>query len=592
MPSYKAPLRDFQFVLTEYLGLEKYQDVPGFSEAGYDLASVIMEEGAKFCENVLFPLNQSGDEEGAKFKDGNVTLPKGFKEAYQQYVDGGWLGITCDPAYGGQGLPEYLNMPLIEMFCSANLAFGITPGLSHGAYNALMLYGTDEQKQKYLPKLTTGEWSGVMGLTEPQCGTDLGMIRSKAEPQEDGSYLLTGTKIFISSGDQDAASNILHMVLARLPGSPPGIKGISLFLAPKYMVNDDGSLGARNGFAPGAIEHKMGIHASPTCVMNYEGAKAWLVGEPNHGMRAMFVMMNSARLYTGMQGLGLGEVAYQNALAYAKERVQGRALTGAVQPDKPADPIIVHPDVRRMLLIMKAFTEGARALSIETALKLDLYHRHPDAKVREEADHFIQLMTPIIKGYFTDMGFDVANLAMQVHGGYGYIREYGIEQYARDARCAQIYEGTNGIQAMDLVGRKLSMNTGRYLRSFFHPAMAFVEEHKGNAAMAEFTKPLYTNLKYLQQASLWIGNAGMANPNDAGAAASDYLRMFALNVFAFVWARQAAIALAKLETGEDKEFYEGKLATARFFMQKMLPAAVGLLSSITTGSKSLMDAKL
>lgn len=592
MPQYNAPIRDFEFVLKDYLGLERYQDVAGFSETGEDLQAAILGEGARFCEEVLFPLNQKGDQQGLKFDNGKVTLPDGFVDAYKQYVEGGWPAFACDPQYGGQGLPEFLNMPLIEMICSANLSFGITPGLSHGAYNALMLHGSDALKEKYLPKITSGEWSGVMCLTEPQCGTDLGLIRTKAEPKEDGSYAITGTKIFISSGEQDATDNIIHLVLAKLPDAPAGTKGISLFLVPKVMVGDDGALGERNGVACSGIEHKMGIHASPTCTMNYENATGWLVGKPHNGMKAMFTMMNAARLYVGLQGLGLAEVSYQNALAYANERTQGRALTGPAQPDKAADPIIVHADVRRMLLTMRAFTEAGRALAMETALKLDIMHRHADKKVKEDCDAFIQLMTPIIKAYYTDMGTEVANLAMQVHGGYGYIAEYGVEQYARDARIAQIYEGTNGIQAMDLIGRKLPYNTGRYLRAFFHPAMAFVEEHRENAAMAEFTKPLYTHLKYLQQASLWLGQKGLSNPNDAAAGAVEYLRMFALVVFAYVWAKQAAIALTKLEHGEDKDFYEAKLATARFFMQKQLPQAVGLLASITNGSDSVMKAKL
>lgn len=588
MPQYKAPVRDIEFILKDYLGLENHQDVPGFSEVEGELASAILGEGARFCEEVLFPLNQKGDAQGVRLENGNVRLPDGFKEAYRQFVEGGWPAFACDPDYGGQGLPEYLNMPVIEMICSANLSFGITPGLSHGAYNALMLHGSDTLKQAYLPKIVSGEWSGVMCLTEPQCGTDLGLIRTKAVPQDDDSYRITGNKIFISSGEQDATENIIHLVLAKLPDAPAGTRGISLFLVPKIL--DDG---ARNGVACSAIEHKMGIHGSPTCVMNYENAVGWLIGEPNKGMKAMFTMMNAARLYVGVQGLGLAEVAYQNALAYANERLQGRALMGAAQPEKAADPIIVHPDVRRILLTMRAFTEGARALAMETALKLDLLHRHPDAKVKESADHFIQLMTPIIKAYYTDMGYEVANLAMQVHGGYGYIREYGVEQYARDARIAQIYEGTNGIQAMDLIGRKLPYETGKYLRSFFHPAMAFVEQHSRNPAMAEFVKPLAKHINYLQQATLWLGQAGLANPNDAASGAVEYLRMFALVVFGYVWAKQAAIALQKLEKGEgDKTFYEAKLSTARFYMQKILPGTISLLASITNGGSSVMEARL
>lgn len=585
MPVYKAPIREFEFVLNEYLGVERYADVPGFSEASEDLRSAILQEGGRFCEEVLFPLNQKGDKQGVRYENGTVKLPDGFVDAYKQFVEGGWPAFACDPNYGGQGLPEFLNMAVIEMICSANLSFGITPGLSHGAYNALMLHGSDELKAAYLPKIVSGEWSGVMGLTEPQCGTDLGLIRTKAIPQGDGSYKLTGTKIFISSGEQDATDNIIHLVLAKLPDAPEGTKGISLFLVPKVLLD-----GTRNGVNCSGVEHKMGIHASPTCVINFEDATGWLISVPHGGMKAMFTMMNSARLYVGVQGLGLAEVAQQNAFAYANERVQGRALTGVARPDKPADPIIVHPDVRRMLLTMKAFTEAARALAMETALKSDLYHRHPDKKVKEDCDHFIQLMTPILKAYFTDMGTEVANLAMQVHGGYGYIAEYGVEQYARDARIAQIYEGTNGIQALDLIGRKLPYNTGRYLRQFFHPAMAFVEEHRNTPEMAEFTKPLYKNLGYLQQASLWLGQRGLVNPNDAAGGSVEYLRMFALVVFAHVWAKTAAIALQNRE--KDPEYYDGKLATARFYMNKILPGTVSLLQSITNGSDSIMKVKL
>lgn len=586
MPTYKAPLRDFQFVLNEYLDLNAHAALPGVADAR-EMIAPVLEEGGKLCEQVLFPLNQKGDEIGLKFNKGEVTTPPGFKEAYKQYVEGGWPAFTCDPAYGGQGLPEFLGMPMIEMICSANLSFGMTPGLSHGAYNALHLYASDDLKKKFLPKLTTGEWSGVMCLTEPQCGTDLGLIRTKAEPAGAGKYHITGTKIFISSGEHDMTENILHLVLAKLPDAPAGTKGISLFLVPKILVNDDGSLGKRNGVACGAIEHKMGIHASPTCVMNYENAEGYLVGEPHKGLRAMFAMMNNARLYVGMQGLGLAEVAYQNALTYANERLQGRGLTGPVMPGKPADPIIVHPDVRRMLLTMRSFTEGARALALETALRQDIMHRSTDPEAKEDADAWVQLMTPIIKAYFTDMGFEVTNLAMQVFGGYGYIKEYGVEQYARDARIAQIYEGTNGIQAIDLIGRKLPHKYGRYLRAFCHPCADFIAAHRENPGMAEFTKPLYRHFKELQQASLWMAKAGLGNPNDAAAGATEYLRLFALVAMGYVWAKQAAIALQKIE--QDRPYYEGKLATARFFMAKILPSCSSLLLSITAGSRATMD---
>lgn len=593
MPIYRAPTQDFTFLLKEYLDIGQYADVPGFGAETQELIDPLLAEGARFCEEVLFPLNQKGDEEGLRFEDGQVYMPEGFREAYEQYVQGGWPAFACDPDYGGQGLPEVMAMPMIEMICSANLSFGITPGLSHGAYNAMALHASDELKQKYLPKLVSGEWAGVMDLTEPQCGTDLGLIRTKAEPNEDGSYTLEGTKIFISSGEQDLTDNILHLVLARLPDAPKGTKGISLFLVPKMLVHDDGSLGERNGVTCASIEHKMGIHASPTCVINFDGAKGWLVGEPNKGMRNMFTMMNAARLYVGVQGLGLAEVAWQNALAYANERLQGRALKKPAYPEKAADPIVVHPDVRRMLLTMKSFCEGARALAMETALMLDLSRKHGDEKVRQEADHFVQLVTPILKAYYTDMGFEVTNLAMQVYGGHGYIREHGIEQYVRDARIAQIYEGANGIQGLDLIGRKLPYKFGRYLRNFFHPAVNFCEAHKDNEQMQEFVKPLRKHIGFLQQGSFYMAQAGVGNVNDAAAAATEYLRMFALVWLGLTWARMADVALQKLEAGEgDAEFYEDKLATARFYMQRILPGTVSPLMAMTQGSKSLMGAKL
>ncbi len=441
MPSYNAPLEDFEFLLRDYLKIGEYSHLAGYEQAE-ELMTPVLEEGGKFCAEVLFPLNRIGDETGLKYDNGNVITPPGFKEAYRQYIEGGWMGFSCDPAYGGQGLPEVLNMPFMEMACSTNLSLGMTPGLSHGAYNAIHKYGSDALKNKYLPKIVSGEWSGVMGLTEPICGTDLGLMRTRAEPNADGSYSISGGKIFITSGEHDKAENIIHLVLAKLPDAPAGVKGISLFLVPKFLVNDDGSLGERNSLRCEGLEHKMGIHASPTCVMNYDNARGWLVGEPHKGLRAMFTMMNEARLYVGLQGLGLAEVARQNAFAYAQERLQGRALTGAKFPDKAADPIIVHPDVRRMLLTMRAFTEGARALALETSLQHDIRHRSDDKAAQEYADDWIQLMTPVIKAYFTDMGFEVSSLAMQVHGGYGYIREYGVEQYTRDARIAMIYEGT------------------------------------------------------------------------------------------------------------------------------------------------------
>lgn len=589
MPIYRAPVKDFTFLVHEYLGVGRYADVPGFGEA-LELAAPLLEEGAKFCEQVLFPLNQSGDAEGCRWDAGAVVMPQGFKEAYAHYVQGGWPAFTCNPDWGGQGLPEFLNMPMTEMICSANLSFGLTPGLSHSAYNLMETYCPANLKPRFMPKLVSGEWSGVMCLTEPQAGTDLGLIATRATPQDDGTYRIEGGKIFISSGEQDITANILHLVLARLPDAPKGVRGISLFLVPKMMVGEDGELGARNAVHCTGIEHKMGIHGSSTCVMQYDGAAGYLLGNPGEGLKAMFLMMNAARVYVGVQGLGIAEVAYQNALAYANERPQGRALTGPVQPQKPADPITVHPDVRRMLMTMRVNAEAARALVMETAMHLDLAHRHADAAQREMSDHFVQLMTPIVKAHLTDLGFEMASLAMQCFGGYGYIKEYGVEQYVRDARITMIYEGTNGVQAMDLVGRKLPYKYGRYLRSFMHPTAAFVEENMRHPAMVEFVKPLAKHLGYLQQASLWVAKSGLANPNDAGAAAVEYQKLFATVVFGAVWARQAKIALEK--QAQDPEFYGHKLASARFYMQRVLPQSVGLLASLTNGSKTVMDADL
>jgi len=585
MPQYVAPLRDFTFLIDEFLGLDAYADVQGFSEAR-ELMTPLLDEAAKLCQEVLFPLNVVGDRQGLKYDAGKVITPDGFKEAYKQYAEGGWSTLTWPTEYGGQGMPEFLNMPMLEMVCSSNLAFGLTPGLTHGAISALLLHANDELKNAYLPKMISGECSGVMCLTEPQSGTDLGLVSTKAEPAADGSFRITGNKIFISSGEQDMTDNIIHLVLARLPGAPKGTKGISLFLVPKFLLNSDGTPGTRNNFSCAGLEHKMGIHASPTCVMNYDGATGWLVGVPNKGLSAMFTMMNAARLYVGVQGLGIAEAAWQNALDYAEQRLQGRALTGAKEPQKAADPITVHPDVRRMLWTMKAVTEGMRALTMETALQLDLSHRHSDAKLREQADDFVQLMTPIVKGYQTDMGFEVASIGMQILGGYGYIEEYGMAQYVRDARIAMIYEGTNGVQAMDLVGRKLSAHMGRYLRSFFHRVDHFIDDHAGNPAMVEFTKPLKVHLEYLQKATLWMAQQGVVNPNHAGAGAVEYARMFALVALGWLWARQAVIALEKLDS--DTAFYGSKLATARFFYAKILPGTISLLSAITNGSDAVM----
>jgi alkylation response protein AidB-like acyl-CoA dehydrogenase len=537
---------------------------------------------------VLFPLNRSGDEEGCTYENGVVRTPKGFKEAYQQFREGGWTATTCDPAYGGQGLPATVGFAITEMITAANQSFGMYPGLSHGAYEALSTHGSEELKKLYLPKLTDGTWSGTMCLTEPQCGTDLGLIRTRAEPQADGGYAITGTKIFISAGEHDLTENIVHLVLARLPDAPGGTKGISLFLVPKFVPTPDGKVGERNGIRCGAIEHKMGIKASSTCVMNLDGAKGWLVGEPNKGMPAMFVMMNAARLGVGMQGLGIAECAYQSAVAYARDRLQGRALTGPKNASGPADPIIVHPDVRRMLMTQKSFTEGARALALWVGMLIDRAHRHPDEKEREAADDLIQMLTPIIKAYFTDMGSECANLAVQTYGGHGFIRENGVEQLVRDARITQLYEGTNGIQALDLVGRKLPMKGGRAAQRLLGEISGFIAANKSDDSMKEFVEPLEKALGRVQDAALFLMQNAMKNPDEAGAAATDLLRLMALTAMAFMWNRIVVAAHKGLANGGDKAFYEAKLATARFYMARVLPQTTSLNHQIKAGAATVM----
>lgn len=596
MPLYNAPLDDIRFVLFDLLKAEKIADLPDYEDATPDLVSQILEEGAKMCEEVLFPLNQSGDEEGCGFDNGKVTTPKGFKDAYNTFIEGGWCGLSSDPEYGGMGMPFYVNFAMQELICSANMSFGMYPGLSQGAYDAIHLHGTDEQKALYLPKLIDGTWSGTMCLTEPHCGTDLGLVRTKAENHKDndGSYAVSGTKIFISAGEHDLTENIVHLVLARLPGAPEGIKGISLFVVPKHLPiedNDDYKAGDFNDVHCGSIEHKMGIKASSTCVMNFEESKGWLVGEPNKGLKAMFTMMNAARLGVGMQGLGIAEVAHQNAVAYAKDRLQMRSLDGVKAPDKAADPIIVHPDVRRMLLTGKAFCEGGRALSLWVGMMLDRAEKHSDPIEKRKADDLVALLTPIIKAYQTDMGSEICNHAVQVHGGHGYIWEYGVEQYVRDARIAQIYEGTNGIQALDLVGRKMPQNMGRLLRSFFHPVSDFIAENQNNPDLAEYVLPLAKAFMKLQQSTALIAQKGMKNPIEAGAAASDYLRQFALVAMAYMWAQMAQVAKQKLADGGDinTSFYESKIKTATFFFTKMLPEADARFKMILAGAKPLMS---
>lgn len=585
MPTYKAPLDDFHFILNEVLEVKSLTALYPDFDTG--LMSAVLEEGAKLCEQVLQPLNRSGDEEGCVYNDGTVTTPKGFKEAYTAFCEGGWPSLACDEAFGGQGLPQVVNYAIMEMICSANLSFGMYPGLSHGAYEALHKHGTKELQEAYLPKLVSGEWAGTMCLTEPHCGTDLGLIRTKAVPAADNSYKISGTKIFISAGEHDLTENIIHLVLAKLPDAPPGTRGISLFIVPKFLPD-----GSRNGARCGSIEHKMGIKASSTCVMNFDDATGWLVGEPHKGMKGMFTMMNAARLAVGVQGLGLAEVSYQNAALYASDRLQGRSLTGVKFPDKPADPIIVHPDVRKNLLTMKAYNEAARCLALLTGHKIDQSLRAPDAKARQEADDFVALLTPIIKAMFTDLGFDVCNMGMQVMGGHGYIREWGMEQFVRDARIAQIYEGANGIQALDLVGRKLPQDMGRLLRRFFHPLGTDLEQDASNPALIEFVAPLTKAFAKLQQATATIAQKGMKNPDEAGAASSDYLRLFGLVALGWMWLKMVRVATRRLpEAGGQTPFYDGKIKTARFFYARLLPQTDTLARTIMAGAETLMDIK-
>lgn len=590
MPTYKAPLRDLQFVYNELFDAASLQALPGLGEVDNDLANSVLEEAGRFCETVLQPLNQSGDEEGCHFNNGQVTTPKGFKEAYQAFCENGWGGVTADPTYGGQGLPKTLGMMVEEMICSSNMSFGMYPGLTEGAYNALVKFGTDELKNTYLPNMVSGEWSGTMCLTEPHCGTDLGLVRTKAEPQTDGSYKVTGTKIFISAGEHDLTSNIIHLVLARTPDAPAGIKGISLFIVPKYLVNSDGSVGNANGVSCGSIEHKMGIKASATCVINFDEAEGYLVGTLNKGMQAMFQMMNTARLGVGIQGLGLCEVSYQNAVTYARDRIQGRALKAPFQPEKPADPLFVHPDVRRMLLTMRAYTEGNRALAIWVARKLDESIRATDPKQKQTADDFVALMTPIVKAFMTDCATDVTNLGVQIYGGHGFIREWGMEQFVRDARITQIYEGTNGIQALDLVGRKMGQSTGRLLRPFFHEVSEYLDKKASDSTpeLQMMIGGLAKAFGRLQQATGFIAQQGLKDPNEGAAAATDYLRLFALVALGYLWLRMAEIALAKKGQGE-AEFYQAKLDTAQFYFARLLPQTGALLSAILSGSGTLMQ---
>lgn len=586
MPSYTAPLKDMQFILHDVLNASE-QDIPGYAELDRDFTGAVIEEAGKLASDVLMPLNAVGDTEGCVLENGVVRTPKGFKEAFDMMRDGGWTALDCDPEYGGQGLPYLMHTAAQEPFVSSNMAFNMYQGLTHGAYSAIYFHGSDEQKQTYLPKMTTCEWTGTMNLTEPHCGTDLGLMRTKAVPQDDGSFKITGQKIFISAGDHDMAENIIHLVLAKIPGGPEGIKGVSLFIVPKFIVNEDGSLGERNGVSVGKIEEKMGIHGNATCVMNYDEATGYLIGEMHKGMRAMFTMMNEARLGVGLQGYAQAEVAYQNAVAYANDRLQGRDVTGAKAPEKSADPIIVHPDIRRNLMDQKSFTEGARAFTYWGAYLIDRAHKNSD----KDADGLISLLTPIIKGFQTDKGFEMAVNAQQVYGGHGYIEEWGMSQFARDARIAMIYEGANGIQALDLVGRKLAQDGGKHVMAFFEMIKTFAAENKGQdeAFDRDFLDPLKSASKDLQAAAMYFMQNGMKNPNNALAGSYDFMHMFGHVCLGYMWARMGLAASKALKDGaSDVAFYETKLATGRYYMARQLPATKMHLARIETGAEPVM----
>lgn len=590
MPEYKAPLRDMRFLIDHVFDFHSSYASLGAHDASPDMISAILEEGAKFCENVLAPLNRSGDEEGCHFDNGVVTTPTGFKQAFAQYVEGGWHGLAADPAYGGQGLPSSLGLVISEMVGSSNTSWGMYPGLTHGAMSAIHAHGTAEQKDTYLSKLTAGQWTGTMCLTEAHCGTDLGIIKTRAVPRADGSYAITGSKIFISAGEHDLSDNIIHLVLAKLPDAPAGTKGISLFIVPKFLPDAAGEAGERNGVSCGSIEHKMGIKASATCVLNFDAATGYLIGEPNKGLNCMFTMMNHARLGTGMQGLCLGEASFQGAIKYANDRLQMRALTGVKAPEKPADPIIVHPDVRRMLLTMKAFNEGNRALTYFTAQMLDAAHLSSDAEARREAEDLLAFLTPICKAFMTDTGLEVTNHGMQVFGGHGFIREWGMEQLVRDCRIAPIYEGTNGIQALDLLGRKVLGSQGKLLRGFTKIVHKFCAANADHPQLGSFVAQLNGLNQQWGDLTMKVGMAAMKNPDEVGAASVDYLMYSGYIILGYLWLRMALVAQAQLEAGEgEADFLKGKLATCEFYFKRLLPRTSTHQAAIEAGSDCLMN---
>ena len=586
MPHYIAPTKDMQYVLNDVLDV-KNSSIPGYADLDADFLSAILEEAGKITSQVLAPLNAVGDQEGCHFENGVIRTPTGFKDAFEQVKEGGWTGIDCDPEFGGQGLPYLVGTAVGEMFASSNMAFGMYQGLTHGAYSAIHAHGTEAQKQTYLPNMVSCDWTGTMNLTEPHCGTDLGLMRTKAEPQEDGTFKITGQKIFISAGDHDLSENVIHLVLAKIPGGPDGVKGISLFIVPKFMVNEDGSLGARNAVAVGKIEEKMGIHGNATCVMNYDGATGFLLGEEHKGMRAMFTMMNEARLGVGLQGYSQAEVAYQNAVAYAKDRLQGRDVTGVKNPNGPADPLIVHPDIRRNLMDQKSFVEGARAFTFLGASLIDQAHREGDA----DANGLISLLTPVIKGFLTDKGYEYASAAQQVYGGHGYIEEWGMSQFARDARITMIYEGANGVQALDLVGRKLAQDGGKHVMAFFEMVENCASENNGwdEDFDRDFLGPLKAASKDLQAAGMYFMQNGMKNPNNALAGSYDFMHMFGHVCLGLMWARMGKASIEALKNGaDDAAFHETKIKTGRYYMARQLPATALHLARIQSGADTVM----